>query len=345
LRFEYDSNTRQFCRDELLALTQKTTKTLTFDSASVCDAVLLEFQLQMRLAIGDTEPQTLDNASARPSSRYAMVENMDTAAPGSSKGPRKVGVFEPLMSALQAPAQAGVMRQVEVPINCSGGLVRLVGPHECVVEYLEACRRAKLLFFEAEPSQRQAESTIPYPIFVFSRGRCQTAMLNLTAGHALGQREQGKSNPVFIIVLDPKDIDDYRNWHPNLLFLALSETGRKVGYARNVIKRMCTDGVCDAAGLFINQQVSVKLPFYWSLDDNIVCFQQHKLNPFSSTKQTVDHHPSVPLLLHALLSVQRMPEFFCYAMIGEHAVSIVEFINCLLFFHIVPRLPAGQGDG
>ncbi|KAH8094097.1 hypothetical protein JL720_4086 [Aureococcus anophagefferens] len=81
---------------------------------------------------------------------------------------------------------------------------------------------------------------------------------------ALGGHAPGRLRHVWVVVVDPEELEAYASRHPDALFLALPRAGRAVGYARSVAQRVCSVGAT-ACG------------FYWSVDDNVVRFQKWNL--------------------------------------------------------------------
>ena len=146
---------------------------------------------------------------------------------------------------------------------------------------------------------------------------------------ALGGHAPGRLRHVWVVVVDPEELEAYASRHPDALFLALPRAGRAVGYARSVAQRVCSVGAT-ACG------------FYWSVDDNVVRFQK-----WVATRQggRAEERPSADFstYLEALLYAQNLPDASEYAEIGflrqrgtavcvrqAHATNVLSVYKCLL---------------
>ena len=126
------------------------------------------------------------------------------------------------------------------PVHNTPDKIKLVGP------------ASKLALLERDASHWLSASQRLWPIFIFSRGRPTTAMLNVGASHALGDR----SAIAVIVVVSPEEESAYGSAWPTMILAVLPEAGRGIGYARSIIKLA----------------MQSRTPYCWFLDDNIVAF-------------------------------------------------------------------------
>lgn len=118
-------------------------------------------------------------------------------------------------------------------------------------------------FFEMLPGQRQANTEVPYPVFICSKGRASSGLLEWRADHCLGSHGTGRC-PV-VIVVEPQEEAIYRSHWPEALLLVLPRPGETaIGYARWVVQKICT--ASSGAGR------RLQLPFIWMADDLLVSF-------------------------------------------------------------------------
>ena len=115
------------------------------------------------------------------------------------------------------------------------------------------------LFVEGE-LPRSSVTAKPYPIFICSKGRSQTALLHWKAAHCLG------SSPVpVVVVVEPQEEAAYRyNWPTALLLILPAAANTVIGYTRWVVQRICT------CSYDISTNRKLCLPFIWMADDLLV---------------------------------------------------------------------------
>ena len=118
---------------------------------------------------------------------------------------------------------------------------------------------------------------VPFPVFIPTRSRSQKANLNWEANHVFGPLKPGSKvtaiSPLFIVVVEPREQDAYRDVWPMALTLVLPENRRGPGYARWVVQMVCTNACewvqkTDRRGKWYAR----RLPFIWIADDGLSMF-------------------------------------------------------------------------
>jgi len=119
--------------------------------------------------------------------------------------------------------------------------VRLSGSSEQLHNW-----RHSVTQLDTERTWRSSKSTLPFPVFIPSKGRSRESNLNWEADHVFGpvsaerQTQYGGIFPVVCVVVEPGQEKDYREAWPHLLMLVLPEDKRGPGYARWVVQQVCT---------------------------------------------------------------------------------------------------------
>jgi len=270
-----------------------------------------------RRAARDAGAATLEEL--RPSARYTGLRRLE--GPAKAWRPDGDRPRAPRPATTRAlDASLGDAARLEVDVGGEAALLR--GPSVRLADYLALCAHVRSLG-GAPPSDRVA------PVFVFSRGRAESPYVDQDRPLALGGHAPGRLRHVWVVVVDPGELEAYASRHPDALFLALPRAGRAVGYARSVAQRVCSVGAT-ACG------------FYWSVDDNVVRFQK-----WVATRRggRAEERPSADFskYLEALLYAQNLPDASEYAEIGflrqrgtavcvrqAHATNVLSVYKCLL---------------
>ena len=164
---------------------------------------------------------------------------------------------------------------------------------------------------------------VPFPVFIPTCGRPRKANLNWEANHVFGPLKPGSKvtaiSPLFIVVVEPREEDAYRDVWPMALTLVLPENGRGPGYARWVVQMVCTNACEWLQKIDRRSKWYVRrLPFIWIADDGLSMFYRLlALGPeennhlYISTRKGAQRlkkrvaPPGVPMFHEALLAVQR----------------------------------------
>ena len=273
--------------------------------------------VEARRAARDAGAATL--AELRPSARYTGLRRLEGPARAWRPDGDRPRARRPAPTRA-SDASLGDAARLEVDVGGEAALLR--GPSVRLADYLALCAHVRGLG-GAPPSDRVA------PVFVFSRGRAESPYVDQDRPLALGGHAPGRLRHVWVVVVDPEELEAYAARHPDALFLALPRAGRAVGYARSVAQRVCSVGAT-ACG------------FYWSVDDNVVRFQK-----WVATRQggRAEERPSADFstYLEALLYAQNLPDAAEYAEIGflrqrgtavcvrqAHATNVLSVYKCLL---------------
>ena len=195
----------------------------------------------------------------RPSARYTkqswtihQYNGLNEKMRGPVAPRRNVGHITVLAACMQATVavdslSSSPLKSVEWPVTESsdhevgkGNLVlRLNGPETVLRSFLrciESCASVVGKAYVDEAAKFGREQL--WPIFVMTRGRPETAHLNWSAEHALGNRDSTDASEDHVIaVVSPEEETEYRRCWPSALLLILPEGGRSVGYARSIVKR------------------------------------------------------------------------------------------------------------
>ena len=163
-------------------------------------------------------------------------------------------LFRVAMESASAKRSCGI-----VPILSKRTLACDINPAMLTVSLSGIEADIEKLFLEGETPCNNVRDE-PYPIFICSKGRSQTALLHWKALHCLG------SNPTpVVVVVEPQEEAAYRDNWPTALLLILPEAANTaIGYTRWVVQRICT---C-SYDLATNRKLC--LPFIWMADDLLI---------------------------------------------------------------------------
>jgi len=148
----------------------------------------------------------------------------------------------------------------------------LCGPPSLVRNWEATCEK----FATLKIAGKSQDVSIPYPVFIPSRGRARTAHLNFEAAHVFGPNTSSGLHPVVCVVVEPSEEEAYRDAWRHALFLVLPQSGRGPGFARWVIQKVCSrvHELVKPAGRFSNAAVWAvrRLPWVWIVDDYLTTF-------------------------------------------------------------------------
>ena len=196
-------------------------------------------------------------------------------------GDRTTGEFKLLAKHASNASSLAIVTITRLAMPIYGGSqMTLAGPSDLVAIAANVLRGAD--------NRSHDSQQCLWPVFIFSSGRAQTALLNWAVPHLLGD---AISHAVVAVVLTPDEEAEYRSHWPNILFLLLPESQKGVSYARHTLHKFCTP----------------RLPFYWAFDDNIVKF---------GCLEGVGNSPVPISAFQALMFVQRLPNVSKYALVG-----------------------------
>eukprot|EP00928_Gymnodinium_smaydae_P033333 TRINITY_DN23908_c0_g2_i1.p1 TRINITY_DN23908_c0_g2~~TRINITY_DN23908_c0_g2_i1.p1 ORF type:complete len:1102 (+),score=146.28 TRINITY_DN23908_c0_g2_i1:147-3452(+) len=144
----------------------------------------------------------------------------------------------------------------------------LRGPAEAVANWEATCNKF-------EKSENWQDTRTPYPVFLPSLGRATTGTLNWQAEHVFGKEAPpaGQLAPVVVIVVEPREEEEYRDEWPLALTLVLPENKRGPGFVRWAIQRLCTRAYVKAPGQVADNGWQLRrLPYVWIADDGLSMF-------------------------------------------------------------------------
>lgn len=178
------------------------------------------------------------------------------------------------------------------------------------IEALLATSDRYISYFSETMENRRADQELPYPVFIITKGRAESALLGWQARHCLGQARVGEQSVPVVVVVEPQEECAYRASWPSALLLVLPRAAETaIGYTRWVVQQLCTASRDPATGRVF------RLPFAWMADDLMSAF--YKL---ARPLRTADHRVLVALadrgFREAFLVVQRHPEICRMALAG-----------------------------
>jgi len=231
----------------------------------------------------------------RISTRYANVDGAAAGYHSSSTHRAKLeaGVYDETMGQFSQAAYTEAMRTAPEPTDLDltiatrelyvfpddtmlgAPLFRalLRGPPALIANWEATCEKF-------ETGDATQDKTMPYPVFIPSRGRADGGNLNWEAEHVFGLFPQAPAgsraplHPVVCVVVEPREEDDYRDAWPLALTLVLPTSGKGPGYARWVVQRVCARAfvVSDKSAMHGNRWLPRRFPHVWIADDGLTMF-------------------------------------------------------------------------
>lgn len=205
---------------------------------------------------------------------------------------------------------------------------RLVGPEAQIANWAATIKKFEAQGHLTDGPGKEFRS-IPFPVFVPSRGRADCAHLNWEAPHAFGRpRHDARpgSWPVLCVVVEPQEEGRYREVWPGALLLVLPKGGQGPSYARWVVQRICTRAYEWKANIRRKGIVGVcgplrQLPWCWVCDDNLICFFRLVGVAKDSSKEVVvqktrEWDQDTPMFWEAMVAVQQHPNLVRSALAG-----------------------------
>eukprot|EP01052_Picozoa_sp_SAG31_P002704 SAG31_NODE_97_length_25714_cov_19.477142_8_plen_1001_part_00 len=276
--------------------------------------------VSLRMREGELETgaaQCLDDI--RPSSRYSNLNRLE--GQGSSRSVDSAASTS-ITQELRTPTLDAGNPHHSIPLHFAELRVSwnddsnniqvaavLSGPMEKIQNMWLLCQRWQGNYWMQPKSDRKIETDLPYPLVCFSRGRTD-AYLNFEHGSLMGPATAYGSNarPVIIIAIDPLEYEQYHGRWPGHLFFRMPQSKRGIGYSRYTFKKFATGGFCG--------DHSLAFPFYTEVDDLIYQVKCIEVSEVTGEKTFIDHGAQTPTLLHALLSLQRLPDVGRYGLLG-----------------------------
>ena len=159
-----------------------------------------------------------------PSSRYGGAKKFQ--ALGSSLELQPVAKFEARLKAEMAANSTSCgssslpvhIQRLVLVSDSNGAEATLAGPASSI-DGLFAASERYATYFTTPMASRCADVSVPYPIFICSKGRAECSLLNWQATHCLGKAAELQV-PV-VIVVEPQEEESYRAAWPTFLFLVL----------------------------------------------------------------------------------------------------------------------------